>query len=82
LDEEDFGEKEKINKRKMFILEGIVSTDWLIYIFRIFIYQLIIYMKDVDKLDKENVKMKKQRKIERSIQNDEKLKKLKDSKDS
>ncbi len=25
LDEEDFGEKEKINKRKMFILEGIVS---------------------------------------------------------
>ncbi len=82
MDEEDFGEKEKINKRKMFILEGIVSTDWLIYIFRIFIYQLIIYMKDVDKLDKENVKMKKQRKIERSIQNDEKLKKLKDSKDS
>jgi len=26
LEEEDFGEAERINKRKMFILEGIVSS--------------------------------------------------------
>lgn len=29
LDEEDFGEAEKINKRKMFIMEGIVSNFFI-----------------------------------------------------
>ncbi len=33
LDEDDFGESEKINKRKMFILEGVVS---LVSVFKTF----------------------------------------------